>query len=55
MNIIVGILDQCDTDTKIDLIKYSRSVTYIYGPVILLHILKTYLMEKCCTWDNGSV
>ena len=26
-----------------------------YGPAILLHILKTYLMDKCCTWDNGSV
>ena len=26
-----------------------------YGPAILLHILKTYLMEKRCTWDNGSL
>ena len=26
-----------------------------YGPVILLHILKTILMEKRCTWDNGSL
>ena len=26
-----------------------------YGPAILLHISKTYLMEKRCTWDNGSL
>ena len=25
-----------------------------YGPVILLHILKT-IWCRCCTWDNGSV
>ena len=32
-----------------------RSVTYIFGPAILLHILEDYLMENCYTSDNGSV
>ena len=40
---------------RLTLLSICRSVTYILWSGLLLHILKTYLMEKCCTWDNGSV
>ena len=55
MNIIVGIMDQCDT--KIDIIKTSicRSVTFILWSNDFASYLEDYLMEKRCTWDNGSV
>ena len=54
-DIIVGIMDQCDT--KIDLIKYIGHWPLFYGPVILLHILKTIwwrnvvlgIMDQCDT------
>ena len=32
-----------------------RSVTYILGSIDFAPYLEDYLMEKCCTWDNGSV
>ena len=53
MNIIVGIMDQCDT--QIDLPRTCRSVTYILWSSDFASYLEDYLMEKCCTWDNGSV
>ena len=52
VNIIVGILEQCDT--KIDLIKICRSVNYILWSSDFASYLD-YLMEKYCTWDNGSM
>ena len=52
MNIIVGIMDQCDT--YIDLTKYM-SVTYIVWSSNFASYLEDYLMEKRCIWDNGSV
>ena len=45
VNIIVGILDQCDT--KIDLRKWP----IFYGPMTTSYH-EDYLMEKCCTWDK---
>ena len=54
MNIIVGIMDQCDT--KIYFIKYTcRSVTFILWSSDFASYLRDYLMEKCCSWDDGSV
>ena len=53
MNIIVDMLDQCDT--KIDLINICRSVIYILWSSDFASYLEDYLMEKCCTLDNGSV
>ena len=32
-----------------------RSVTYILWSSDFASYLEGYLMEKCCTWDNGSV
>ena len=51
MNIIVGIMDQCDTE--IDLIKYEKPVTYILWSTDFASYLKDYLMEKYCICDNG--
>ena len=31
-----------------------RSVTYILWSSDFASYLEDYLMEKCCTWDNGS-
>ena len=53
--VILVIMDQCDT--KIDIMKYFLSVTYILCPVILLKILKTIwwrndilgIMDQCDT------
>ena len=53
MNIIVGIMDQCDT--YIDLTKICRSVTYILWSSDFASYLEDFLMEKRCTWDNGSL
>ena len=47
MNIIVGIMDQCDTE--IDLIKFILLSTDFVS------YLEDYLMEKYCILDNGSV
>ena len=44
MNIIVGIMDQCDT--YIDLINDMCDFA---------SYLEDYLMEKRCTWDNESL
>ena len=52
MNIIVGIIDQCDTLT---LPSICRSVTYILWSSDFASYLEDYLMEKRCTWDNGSL
>ena len=52
MNIIVGILDQCDT--KIDSSSICRSVTYILWSSDFASYLEDYLMEKCSTWDQGD-
>ena len=32
-----------------------RSVAYILWSSDFALYLEDYLMEKCCTWDNGSV
>ena len=53
MNIIVGIMDQCDTN--IDSSSIYRSMTYILWSSDFALYLEDYLMEKCFTWDNGSV
>ena len=54
MNIIVGIMDQCDK--YIDLTKcICRSVTYSLWSSEFASYLEDYLMEKSCTWDNGSL
>ena len=50
---IVDIMDQCDT--KIDLIKFMSVVTYILWSSDFASYLEDYLMEKCCTWNNGLV
>ena len=52
MNIIVGMMDQCDT--KIESSSICRSVAYILWSSDFASYLD-YLMEKCCTWDNGLV
>ena len=47
-------MNQCDSN--IDLYQvYVGQGPIFSGPVILLHIVKAILMEKCCTWDNTSV
>ena len=53
MNIVVGIMDQCDT--YIDLTLICRSVTHILWSSDFASYLEDYLMEKRCTWDNGSL
>ena len=50
---MVGILDPCDT--KLTLSSICRSVTYILWSSDFAHYLEDYLVEKCCTWGNGSV
>ena len=50
MTTIVGIMDQCDTMPS-----KCRSVTYILWFSDFASCLEDYLMEKCCSWDNGSV
>ena len=54
MNVIVGIMDQCVTH-RLTLPIICRSVTYILWSSDFSSYLEDYLMEKCCTWDNGSV
>ena len=53
MNFIVGIIDQCDT--YIDLPSICRPVTYILWSSDFASYLEDCLMEKCCTWDSGSL
>ena len=53
MNIIVGVMDQCDT--YITLPSLCWSVTYILWSSDFASYLEGYLMEKRCTWDNGSL
>ena len=53
MNIIVGIIDQCDTN--IVLIMLCRSATLFYGPVILLQISKTIWWRNVVLGINESV
>ena len=53
MNIIVGKMDQCDTKT--DLINYMWIKDLILWSSDFDSYLEDYLMEKCCTWDKGSV
>ena len=40
---------------QIDLSSICRSVTYILWSSDFASYLGDYLIEKCCTWDNGSV
>ena len=49
MNIIVGVMDVWHIIWPYQV--YVGQWPIFYGPAILLHIL----MEKRCTWDNGSV
>ena len=53
MNIIVGIMDHM-THT-LTLPSICRSVTYILWSSDFASYLEDYLMEKRCTWDNGSL
>ena len=52
MNIIIGIMDQCNT--RLTLSSICRSVTYIFWSSDFVSYHEDYLMEKC-TWDNESV
>ena len=40
---------------KLTLTSICRSVTYILWSIDFASYLEDYLMEKCYTWDNGSV
>ena len=40
---------------RLTLSSICRSVTYILWSSDFASDLEDYLMEKCCTWDNGSV
>ena len=40
---------------RLTLPSICRSVTYILWSNHFASYLQDYLMEKCCTWDNGSV
>ena len=40
---------------RLTLSSICRSVTYILWSSDFASYLEDYLMEKCCTWDNGSV
>ena len=40
---------------KLTLLSICRSVTYILWSSDFTSYLEDYLMEKRCTWDNGSV
>ena len=40
---------------RLALSSICRSVTYILWSSDFASYLEDYLMEKCCTWDNGSV
>ena len=53
MNIIVGIMDQCDSE--IDLKKDMLVSDLYFTASDFASYLEDYLMEKCCTWDNWSV
>ena len=46
-------MDQCDT--YLTLPSICRSVIYILWSSDFASYLEDYLMEKCCTWDNGSL
>ena len=54
IDIIVGIMDQCNT-SDLPYQVYVGQWPIFYVPASLLHILKNYLIEQCCTWNNGSV
>ena len=53
MNIIVGIM--ISVTHTLPLPSICRSVTYILWSSDFASYLEDYLMEKCCTWDNGSL
>ena len=53
MNIIVGIMDHLTH--RLTLSSICRSVTCILWSSDFASYLEEYLMEKCCTWDSGSV
>ena len=40
---------------RLTLSSICRSVTYILWSSDYDSYLEDYLIEKCCTWDNGSV
>ena len=40
---------------RLTLSSVCRSVTYILLSSDFASYVEDYLMEKCCTWDNGSV
>ena len=53
MNIIVGRM--VSVTHSLTLSSIYRSVTYILWSSNFASCLEDYLMEKGCTWDNGSV
>ena len=40
---------------RLTLLSICRSVTYILWSSDFASYLEDCLIEKCCTWDNGSV
>ena len=55
INIIVGIMHQCDHQINFSSTCICRSVTYILWPSKFASCLEDYLLQESCTWDDRSV